>query len=109
MKEEDFPAVGGVCPQCHQSDDTLNYRKVHFGVCNEHKVYWLIGSGLFSCWMHEDETIWQKNQKLLESYECVDSYNPAAILYASDVPYPEPGEELNTPEPDDFLKPEGAA
>ena len=82
MKEPAGEDLGGVCPKCHDTNGYLNVENSHFGVCDEHKVYWVIGGNLFSCWMYEDETIWQENRELLESYEGVDSYYPAAIRAA---------------------------
>lgn len=59
----------GGCPTCGKSSGYVNIRSSHYGTCDEHRVYWPIGAGLFSSWLDEDEAEWQRNRDLLASYE----------------------------------------
>lgn len=76
----------GGCPKCGKSSGYLNVHKSHYGTCEEHKAYWPIGSGLFSSWLDETESDWQRNRELLSTYEEVTPIRAAP-------PYSE--EELN--------------
>jgi hypothetical protein len=69
----------GGCPQCGQGP-YLNIRKSHYGVCETHKVYWPIGSGLFSSWYEEDQEVWDKNAKMLEGFTQIKPIYPADHL-----------------------------
>ncbi len=66
----------GGCPRCGRSSGSVNVRSVHFGICGEHKLYWLIGSNLFSCWRDEIEADWNRNAALLDSYTEVEPIHP---------------------------------
>lgn len=61
----------GVCPECGDSE-MRNVERNQYGVCPEHKVYWGIGSGLFSGWRYENETIWEENVRFLEACEEIE-------------------------------------
>lgn len=71
----------GVCPKCLETDGCLNIERDHVFVCHRHKSYWLIGFNIFSSWRREDESVWEKNSKLLESYEIIEPYNPGDRLW----------------------------
>jgi hypothetical protein len=58
----------GLCPICSDDPDILNVGRIHFAVCHEHKVYWPVGSNLFSGWRDEEPETWEANKKLLETY-----------------------------------------
>lgn len=58
----------GLCPVCSDDPEILNVGRNHFAVCHEHKVYWPVGSNLFSAWRDEDPATWDANRKLLETY-----------------------------------------
>ncbi len=59
----------GYCPLCdNDPDEILNVGRNHFAVCHECKVYWALGSNLFSGWRNEEPEIWERNKKLLASY-----------------------------------------
>jgi hypothetical protein len=66
----------GGCPHCG-AGLCENVRKSHYGVCETHKVFWPIGSGLFSSWQEEDEEIWRKNREMLASFTQVEPIHPA--------------------------------
>ena len=59
----------GLCPICGAEPTILNVGRIHFAVCHEHKVYWAIGSNLFSAWRDEEPEIWEENKKLLANYK----------------------------------------
>ncbi|MGO6798374.1 hypothetical protein ACCT24_34955 [Rhizobium ruizarguesonis] len=61
----------GLCPICHRNDGMLNVGKTHWTVCHTHNVRWSIGTNLFSGWRHETEEDWERNSKLLSTYEDV--------------------------------------
>ncbi len=58
----------GVCPKCHQNDGFLNIWEDHWSVCHFHRVKWRVGSNLFDVWRREDEEIWDRNWRVLETY-----------------------------------------
>jgi hypothetical protein len=45
----------GTCPHCHDCGGYINVGRSHWFFCDEHKVRWLIGSNLFSCWRYQTE------------------------------------------------------
>ena len=46
----------GFCPDCHRlPNGYVNIGKGHWMVCPECKVYWFVGSNLFSSWRDETE------------------------------------------------------
>lgn len=62
----------GYCPMCdNDPDQILNVGREHFAVCHADKVYWPLGSNLFSGWRDEDPAVWQANRKLLATYQDV--------------------------------------
>src|SRR5262249_48756857 len=70
----------GLCPKCLADPVMLNIERNHFAICKEHKVYWPVGSNLFSAWRHETEEDWQRNANLLETYtEVKCSYLPETV------------------------------
>lgn len=62
----------GGCPECGGSDGYLNVRSAHALLCDKHRVYWWIGSSLFSTWQDEDEQIWRANAAQLDRYRQVE-------------------------------------
>jgi len=68
-------AYFGGCPQCGDCL-SVNVHKSHYGICEAHKVFWPIGSNLFSSWRHEDESIWRKNAALLQGFTEVKPIYP---------------------------------
>jgi hypothetical protein len=62
----------GLCPHCLGDPVMLNVERNHFAICREHKMYWFVGSNLFSAWQYEDEAVWQENSALLETYTKVE-------------------------------------
>jgi ribosomal protein S27AE len=84
----------GGCPQCGESL-CVNVRKSHYGICETHKVFWPIGSGLFSSWQEENEEIWRKNIEMLKGFTEVEPIRPAIEL--GDTQYfdlTEPGDDV---------------
>jgi hypothetical protein len=69
-------AIGAGCPECGESDGYLNAGKVHFGHCQTHRVYWLIGINLFSSWQGETED--QQRQAWEEAG--IDGFTPVSAL-----------------------------
>jgi hypothetical protein len=63
-------SIGG-CPECGGAT-MLNVHRTHFGVCERHKVRWLIGSNLFSGWHSETPEVWKENEAQLEQYTEVE-------------------------------------
>ncbi|NQU22446.1 MAG: hypothetical protein HQ567_14310 [Candidatus Nealsonbacteria bacterium] len=62
----------GDCPICKSNDGYLNVGPTHWFVCHAHKKRWRAGSGLFSAWKHEDESVWQENAEQIKDYEEVE-------------------------------------
>jgi hypothetical protein len=62
----------GDCPHCLKSNGILNVGRNHFGVCDEHKVFWWIGSNVFSGWKDETEEEWQRNEEKLSGFTRVE-------------------------------------
>lgn len=58
----------GLCPVCSNDPEILNVGRNHFAICRKHKVYWYVGSNLFSGWQDESPTTWEANEKLLSTY-----------------------------------------
>ncbi len=59
----------GLCPICGAEPTILNVGRNHYACCHEHKVYWAIGSNLFSSWRDEEPDVWEENKKLLATYQ----------------------------------------
>ena len=75
VKFPERPETGeyfGGCPHCGQTDGYVNVGREHWFVCDRHKTKWHVGSNLFSCWRHEDEETWRRNEYLLQNYMTVD-------------------------------------
>lgn len=58
----------GLCPICSNDPDILNVGREHYAVCHEHKVFWHVGSNLYSGWRDESAEIWDTNKRLLATY-----------------------------------------
>ena len=58
----------GSCPHCMTDPTYMNHGKDHFMTCSEHKVYWYVGSNLFSSWRDETPADWEKNAALLDTF-----------------------------------------
>ena len=59
----------GLCPVCGAEPTILNVGRVHYACCHEHRVYWPIGSNLFSAWRDEEPEVWESNKQLLATYK----------------------------------------
>ncbi len=67
----------GVCPKCQKSDGYMNIGREHWGLCDEHKICWHIGSNLFSGWKDETEGDWESNSEKLASFtQVTPDYGP---------------------------------
>lgn len=66
----------GGCPHCGQTDGYLNVGKSHYFTCKTHRVYWGIGSGLFSSCQYESQAKWKKNAQMLEQFTEVEPIYP---------------------------------
>ena len=64
----------GVCPECLSNDGCLNIESNHYCVCHEHRVYWFVGSNLFSSWKSESWMDWIKNNRILNSYKEIQDH-----------------------------------
>ena len=61
----------GTCPYCGGNDGFFNIGRVHFFVCDEHKVLWPYGENLFRCWRDETQLDWDRNAKQYADYKRV--------------------------------------
>lgn len=59
------PSYFGNCPKCNAEPEILNVGRDHFAVCRDHKIYWPIGSNLFSNWRNEEPEVWEENKSFL--------------------------------------------
>lgn len=64
------------CPQCGGSTSFLNARWDHWGICENCKLRWRIGSNLFSSWQEEAEADWQRNAEMLSQFQPLDGDGP---------------------------------
>jgi hypothetical protein len=62
----------GGCPTCCKNDGYLNVYSGNYVVCHEHRVFWLVGTNLFSDWRDETKSDWERNQALLADYQQVE-------------------------------------
>lgn len=78
----------GLCPECHAEPEILNVGRNHHGVCHTHKLYWLIGSNLFSGWRDEDPATWKSNELVLDTYKEANPffYPPKPVLIVTKNP-----------------------
>ena len=76
--EFEFPEVDyfGGCPTCTGNDGYRNIGREHFMLCHKHRVYWHVGSNLFSSWHDESEALWQDNARQLSTYTEVEPLLP---------------------------------
>ena len=65
-------AYFGGRPECGQSDDHVNVRRSHWGICGAHRTKWPIGANMFSSWHDETEDVWKRNSETLAGYADVD-------------------------------------
>ena len=72
----------GCCPVCHGEPVHLFVGRDDWYVCEEHKLAWWVGSGLFSGWRELDDETQERNAAFIQSCErlseppvctCVDS------------------------------------
>jgi len=61
----------GGCPECGRTT-YLNVGRNQFITCDEHKVGDYIGGNMLSSWREENEEIWERNRKLLNTYTKVE-------------------------------------
>ena len=57
-------------------DVCLNVGREHWFVCHRHRTKWRIGINLFSCWEHEDASVWACNAAVLAGYRAVEPFIP---------------------------------
>lgn len=69
---QEFDDHFGGCPLCMGSGVNRNIGREHYFCCDLHKVYWHVGSNLFSAWRGEPESLWESNRVLIETYTRVD-------------------------------------
>jgi hypothetical protein len=69
----------GLCPHCMDEGNfaaaqptIANVRKDHFAFCTKHRLYWKVGSNLYSGWVYESESTWTENRQMLASMQCVE-------------------------------------
>jgi len=67
----------GGCPVCGQGEEYVNVEREHFFICRDHKVFWNVGSNLFSSWKEQDEAHWRDNAALLLTFTEVDPIQPS--------------------------------
>ena len=60
----------GSCPTCGQTDGYLNIPGGHVFVCDAHKTFWLVGSGLFT--VEETDAELQANLVKIDGYTEVE-------------------------------------
>jgi hypothetical protein len=53
-KPEDIDYFGA-CPVCHRSGVHVFVGREDWFACHRHRVKWLVGENLFSCWIYETE------------------------------------------------------
>lgn len=65
----------GLCPVGLNNCELimLNVGRAHYYTCEEHGVYWYVGSNLFDGWKSQAEEDWQRNCKLLYTMKEVES------------------------------------
>jgi hypothetical protein len=59
----------GGCPVCGKNDGHLNVGRNHYVYCAAHRKRSCYGSNLFSGWRHEDESVWERNRRILSRCE----------------------------------------
>lgn len=65
----------GVCPTCRRQDGCHSIGPDHWYVCDTHKVKWMIGSDLFSCWRDLTPQERFRNADKLAGYREVEPYS----------------------------------
>jgi hypothetical protein len=66
LREDDY---FGLCPKCHRKGlNVREDRKNHWSVCEEHKLKWWTGYGIWSFPFTDDEGewSWEKGEELLK-------------------------------------------
>jgi hypothetical protein len=79
----EIPYFGG-CPECLKTDGYLNVQRDHFFVCHEHRVFWYVGSNLFSSYETETRQQWDRNAAVLGGYREVEAARNPPEWYAND-------------------------
>jgi hypothetical protein len=62
----------GGCPVCMKHGTFRNVGKDNFICCDDHKVFWRVGSGLFPETLGDPKPSWEANKALLETYTDVE-------------------------------------
>lgn len=90
VKEQDsvdWDGYYGRCPTCHEPGSILDVGRVHFGVCEEHSVYWPVGENLFSGWQDQTPAEREANATLIRAFRRVVPYylpsKAAAVVNAA--------------------------
>jgi ssDNA-binding Zn-finger/Zn-ribbon topoisomerase 1 len=66
----------GACPDCDKEcrayqSEYRNVGRSHYFMCRVHRVFWWVGSNLFSSWTLESEETWRENERLLGTFRKV--------------------------------------
>jgi len=68
----------GLCPECvaagiYGAKQTWrNVGRENYVCCDEHNVFWCLGSNIISSWRDESEELWQQNSAELETMRRVE-------------------------------------
>jgi len=71
----------GMCPGCFEAGEKfgntyLNVNRNHFFYCDKHRVFWPVGSNLFSSWREQTEEDWERNISQLKNYTLINEWYP---------------------------------
>ncbi|NIA67602.1 hypothetical protein HBA54_03265 [Pelagibius litoralis] len=81
----------GWCTFCRRPDTRyVNVGKIHFGFCQRHEIYWLIGEDIFKTWEDQDETHWEFNRRILQGYSFVGSFRVVGVPAMMEKAFQEP-------------------
>ena len=65
----------GICPDCSEPGVFRNIGREHYSCCDAHRVFWYVGSNLFSSWRDQTEEQWAANRDLLSGYREVEEHH----------------------------------
>jgi hypothetical protein len=75
LREDSFePNHFGNCPHCRRQPLFRNVRSTHYACCDHCRVFWEVGSNLFSAWRYEPEAWWKENAATLDTYREVEPF-----------------------------------
>jgi len=75
----------GMCPRCFEDGEEYeavycNIERNHCYYCDKHKLFWVIGSNLFSSWREETEKDWRLNSEKLNQYTEIEEFHPEDLF-----------------------------